>query len=94
MTGLLCPTCDGPNHAVTKTDAYGEFVRRQRQCADCAREFTTYEAAGRAGGRFMRAVHLHRAMMAMTPIRRKIVENLIEELAPVAAARVNLGGDE
>lgn len=94
MTGLLCPTCSGPNHAVTRTDTYGEFGRRIRHCADCKRDFTTYEAAGRAGGRFMQAVHLNRALMAMSAPRRRIVENLIEELAPVSAARVNLGGDE
>ena len=84
MTGLLCPTCSGPNHAVTKTDTHGEFIRRIRHCADCGRDFTTYEGAGRAGGRFMQAMHLHHTLAAMPSARRRIVESLIEEL----------GGDE
>jgi len=78
---------------VTKTGPYGEFLRRLRHCLDCDLDFTTYEAAGRPGGRFMKTVHLYRTLHAMSPIRRRIVENLIEELTPASAERINFGDE-
>ena len=94
MTGLLCPVCEGPNHAVEKTDVLGEFVRRQRRCHDCKKAFTTYEGRAGADHRFLRTMHLHRTLQSMTARRRKIVENMIDEFAPAIGARINTGGDE
>ena len=79
-TGILCPSCNGPNHAIEKTEPHLEYLRRIRKCSDCAKQFTTYEGAGHAGGRFMRVLHLQHAIQSMTPARRRLLENLIVEL--------------
>ncbi|WP_312589885.1 transcriptional regulator NrdR [Comamonas terrigena] len=42
---MKCPFCSHPDTQVveTRVSEDGSFIRRRRQCGDCAKRFTTYE---------------------------------------------------
>lgn len=83
--GLSCPGCGSTADEVRDSRKGPGFIRRRRRCLGCERRFTSIEMVfGMAGESFqgkkdpfVEAAAWHRAIVAMSPEHRRIVNDLI-----------------